>query len=372
MLKKAKDSLLFILIAAMILTISVVSLILPDKTFSENENKMLAQLPSPSFKTLLNGDFASDYEEYVADQFWMRDEWIAAKSIAEYALLKTENNGVAYGKDGYMFQKYTSLNETRLRANLEAIRLFSDRLDCDLNMLIVPSSYSVLTNKLPAGLPGVDQAYWLEQVSQNLQGSAGFVELLPVLQTHQDSYIYYRTDHHWTTYGAYLAYAAYAESVGLTPIDYDALEGTEVEGFLGTSYSKCKAFNAQPDTITYFPELECVSLVNNGEEHDTLYNLEQFEKRDKYAAFLFGNSSLVEIETEYSEEKRDSILIIRDSYADSLVPYLTAHYNKIVLLDPRYYNLPFSELADDGYTDALILMGFENLAGEQGIAKLGL
>ncbi len=372
MLQKAKDFLLFIIIAAIILCISLVALFLPDRTFSENENKVLAQFPALSFQTLIDGTFAMNYETYVADQFWMRDEWIAAKSIAEFGLLKTENNGVAYGADGYMFAKYTALDTARFTGNLAAISAFADALDCELSVLVVPSAYSVLVDKQPAGLPGVDEAARLAEIKSALGTAARYVDLRTPLRAHSDDYIYFRTDHHWTAYGAYIAYCAYAESVGLTPIAYDSLAPATVDGFLGTSYSKSKAFNVQPDTITYFPALDCVSLVTNGETHDSLYNLDQFALRDKYAAFLYGNSSLIEIETTYSAAKRDSILIVRDSYADSLVPYLTAHYNKIVLVDPRYYILPFSTLAQQDFTDAVVLMGFENLAGEQSVVRLGL
>ncbi len=372
MLKKAREAFLFVAVAAIILVISALGIFLPDRAFSENENKMLAQRPALTFKGLLDGSFAADYEEYVADQFWLRDGWIAAKSVSEFLLLKTENNGVVYGAQGYMFPKFAVMDEARFAANLRAAAAFADKMPCPVSVLIVPSSYSVLADKLPAGLPTVDQQAALGQAQAALDGAARYVGLLDPLRAHAADYIYYRTDHHWTTYGAYLAYVEYAKAAGLEPLDYDALAGTEVAGFLGTSYSKSKAFNARPDTITYFPALECVSLRSNGQTHDTLYNLEQFGKRDKYAAFLFGNSSLVEIETAPDPAKRDSILIVRDSYADSFVPYLTAHYNRIVLVDPRYYNLPFSALADQGFTDALILMGFEDFAGERSVAKLGL
>ena len=111
---------------------------------------------------------------------------------------------------------------------------------------------------------------------------------------------------------------------------------------------------------------------NGVNTYDSIYNVEQFSKRDKYSGFLYGNSSYLEIETARSADKKDAVLVIRDSYADSLVPYLTEHYNKIVLVDPRYYNASFSELSHQGFDDILLLFGFENLASETKISQLGL
>ena len=133
--------------------------------------------------------------------------------------------------------------------------------------------------------------------------------------------------------------------------------------------SKSKLFNAQPDTIEYFDFNG--TLKRDDTIYDGLYDLDKFQQRDKYSGFLYGNSGYTEIETDFSVTKNDSILIIRDSYADSFVPFLTEHYNKIVLVDPRYYNGSYKELANTPFSDVLILFGFEDFCSEISIAKLG-
>ncbi len=367
--KKLQGSLLFILLFAVICGFFFAQLIAPDREFSENENKYLATPPKFTWKSLVDGKFASRYEEYICDQFLFRDEWIEIKSVSEYALLKTENNGVAYGKDGYMFPKLYSFDEKKLNKNLEAIDAFAYDAPVPVSVMVVPSAFYPLADKVPAGLPTVDEGFFIDEINGYLSVSAKPLNIKDELCVHNDEYIYYRTDHHWTTYGAWLAYSVYAKSLGYTPVDYDALTPKTVDGFLGTSYSKCKAFNALPDVITYFPSLDG-TLVNGETPHDSLYNLEQFAKRDKYSGFLFGNSSYVEVRSEYSDAKDDSLLIIRDSYADSFTPFLTEHYNKIVLVDPRYYKGDYSELARQNFTDILILFGFEDLCSETTITNL--
>lgn len=353
-----RGGLLFFIVFAFICIFAVADLIVPAKTFSENENKALAQMPKLTFSSLVSGDFASDYEEYVCDQFLLRDSWITVKSVSEYLLMKTENNGVVYGADGYEFVKLLHTDTERLNANSAAIKALAQS-GADVSVMIVPSSYSVLSDKVPAGLVLADEAGSIEKIYGYLAGSAECADIRSVLVEHCDEYIYYRTDHHWTTFGAWLAYNEFCTLKGLEPFDYYAHTPNSVEGFYGTSYSKCKAFNAKADTLEYFDFN--ARLIRGNEEYDGLYNLEQFEKRDKYSGLLYGNAAMVEIESEYSADKRNSILIIRDSYADSLAPFLTENYNRIVLVDPRYYRDDIAELANDGFDDVLVLIGFEDV-----------
>lgn len=361
--------LLFVLLFGFIVVFSVVNLIIPTKEFSENENKYLTQLPAFRWNDLVSGEFAQDFEQYVNEQFLLRDEWITVKSVAEYALLKTENNGVAYGKDGYMFVKFPSFGKDTLQKNLEALDAFAYDCPAEVSVIVVPSSYSVLENKLPKGLPQVDEAYYIERINSYLNSSCAPVDASAALSEHADEYIYYRTDHHWTTYGAWLVYKEFAAQRGLEPFDYAAHTPVSVDGFLGTSYSKSKAFNSEPDTLEYFDELNG-TITREGETYDSIYNYEQFTKRDKYSGLLYGNTGIIQIDSEYSADKRESILIIRDSFADSLAPFLTEHYNRIVLVDPRYYNKSISELAAMNFSDVLVLFGFEDFATVKQIAAL--
>ncbi len=369
-MKKIENCALFLLVFGFILAFAVVNVFTPDKEFSENENKYLATFPSFSWKALVSGTFATRYENYIADQFPLRDEWITAKSVGEYLLLKTENNGVVYGKEGYMFAKFYSFDEKKLNSNLEAIDAFSFAAMSDVYVMIVPSSCYPLVDKLPAGLPFVDENFFIGEVNDYLSHAATPVNVKDTLAVNSDKYIYYRTDHHWTTYGAWLAYSQFASAADLTAFNYGAATPVSVDGFLGTNYSKSKYFKAEPDAIEYFDFSG--RLTVDGVTHESIYNYAQFEKRDKYAAFMYGNNGYAEIETEFDVNKLGSILVIKDSYADSLVPFLTNHYNKIVLVDPRYYNGSYKELSEQSFSDVLILFSFENLCAETSITKLGL
>ena len=352
-----RGGLLFFIVFGFICVFAIANFFIPAKSFSENENKALAQMPSLTFSGLVSGGFATAYEEYVCDQFPLRDSWITAKSVTEYLFMKTENNGVVYGKDGYEFVKLLHTDVDRLNINSAAAKALAQS-GADVTVMLVPSSYSILSDKLPYGLKLADEVGSIEHINSYLCDSASCIDLISTLSPHSDEYIYYRTDHHWTTYGAWLAYSEFCTQNGLAAFDYYSNTPHSVDGFYGTSYSKCKAFNAKADTLEYFDFN--ATLTRGSDEYNGLYNLEQFNKRDKYSGFLYGNAAMVEIESEYSADKRNSILIIRDSYADSLAPFLTENYNRIVLVDPRYYRDDIAELACDGFDDVLVLIGFED------------
>ena len=193
---------LFIVLYLLFLT----SLVLPDRSFSESENKYLSPLPAISFRSILNGSFMEKYDNYVSDQFPVRDAWIRIKSLTESVLMKTENNGVVYGKDGYLFQRFTYDSKV-LEENINAIDTLGSSSSVPVSVLIVPSSYTVLSDKLPDGVVLADQRSYLEHGESGPIGTllphCSVIDVLSVLERHNDEYIYYRTDHHWTALGAW-------------------------------------------------------------------------------------------------------------------------------------------------------------------------
>ncbi|MBP0969586.1 MAG: hypothetical protein J5744_05505 [Oscillospiraceae bacterium] len=363
----------FLILFLILYGLLIASVILPDREYSSTENKYLATLPSVSLKSVLNGSFAERYDTYVSDQLPGRDSWIALRSVSESFLLRTENNGVVYGEDGYLFQKYTSFVEEDLRDNIGAINCFSSKASAPVYVVIVPSSYTVLGDLLPEGAPFADQRSVMENGQTGKLGSlfsgCSYIDILSALDRHSDEYIYYRTDHHWTTDGAWLAYNVLCTHLGLDSFSRSSGKAYESEGFLGTSYSRCRRSGQIADIIKYYP-FDAV-LTEGGNTHDSIYDYTKLSTRDRYAMFLYGNGAERKIESAPGAGKKGSLLVIKDSFADCLIPFLTNNYETITCIDPRYWSGSFSSLAAEGYDDILILFGFEDLAGESSILKLG-
>ncbi|MBS4784562.1 MAG: hypothetical protein KH009_00445 [Clostridiales bacterium] len=349
-----------------------------NREYSEFENKYLAQKPPFTMKAFLSNEWTQDYETYINDQFVRRDDWITIKSMAETLLLKIENNGIAYGSDGYMFEKFQSITGDQFQRNLDYMMQFVQAHPQDhITLSLIPNAYMILPDKLPEGLVNVDQSAVITDVTQqvnDLGTTAAAVDFTDALSRHSDEYIYYRTDHHWTTLGAYYAYAEYVRSLGMEPAELSQLEGQEVSGFYGTYFSKAKKFNAIPDTITYYT-IPDAGVTVDGEEKDGFYDLEKFQVRDKYAAFLWGNNGYTVLKsgvrTPAEGEGPSRILVIKDSYANSFVPFLLYNFDEVHVVDLRYSAESVSALLEDGAFDQVLLMyNFMNLVTDTNIYKL--
>ncbi len=376
-----------LLFALFILLFSVVDMFISRREFSETENRYLQLRPDFSVKTLMNGKFTSTYETYINDQFVLRDGWINLKSKAEYFIGKQENNSIVYGKDHYMFEKYDRTDDERIAKNIALVNeFFSTYSDIPATFAIIPNSYMILSDKLPYGLDLIDQYEYIDNLYAQVKSpNVSTLSLKESLIAHKDNYIYYMTDHHWTTYGAYLSYSDFVRSKGMTPVAYDSLKGTEVPGFYGTYFSKTKLFNASPDVITYMDipttsvTIDGKTTVQGADKTEVpvtgLYNLDQFNKRDKYAGFLYGNNGVTVIKSDNNQNrvagKTSRILVIKDSYGNSFVPYLTYNYDEVVVIDLRAIPFKISEfMAQNEFDDILLLYNFMNFASDTNFARL--
>lgn len=342
----------------------------------EYENRNLAQFPPFSWKALVTNEWTRDYEEYVQDQFLLRHQWIVLKSVAESALLRTENNNVIYGADGYQFYKFTTLapaangTGTQLQQNTEALNRFAARHPGQVTVMVVPSAANILADKLPAGAPLLEENPYLDQLLEALATTAATVDVREAFRAHADEYLYYRTDHHWTTDGAFLAYQTAADTLGLGGFDPAAFDRREVPGFTGTNYNKSLKFDTVPDTLAYYDmdvTLTVKEFLTDGTEYSAqpgpLYDASQLQGRDKYAMFLRGNNGYSTIDGAAANGRR--ILVIKDSYANCFVPFLTADYEQIDVVDLRYWKYNVENLIDRfAYDDILVLYNFQTFSSE--------
>ena len=359
---------------------TAVDLVKPDREYSEFENKYLTQRPEFTLASFLNNEWTSKYETYLNDQFVLRDDWITLKSICESMLLKIENNGIAYGADGYLFEKFTTLagdSLAQFERNVGYEKTFIDTYGetVPITFTIIPNAYMILPEKLPEGLTQVDQAAYTAPIYEAVEDKAQVMDFTGALTAHKDDYIFYRTDHHWTTLGAYYAYAAYAESLGMEPVALDSLSGIEVPDFYGTYFSKAKKFDAVADTITYYPIADA-GVIIDGQEADGYYDLSKFEVRDKYAAFLRGNNGYTVIKSGVREapegQEPSKILVIKDSYANSFVPFLLYNFDEVHVVDLRYSAVSMKELlSTENFDQVLLMYNFMNLVTDTNLYKLG-
>lgn len=374
--------LLFMII--IIMACSILFWIIKDIEFSELENRNLKQMPKFTLERLLDASFTSEYETYVNEQFPWRNQWITCKANAEKLIGKQENNGIIVGKDNYLFSKKIAIEEKQPNKNIKLIQLFSENLNnqnqeqdkkTKLTVSIVPNSYGILTEQLPIGTPNINQKEYLEQYKTklNLQGEfASYLDVSDTLEAHKKEDIYYHTDHHWTTLGAYYAYEAFCKEKGMAPVSFESIEKKERNEFYGTYYSKYRASNIKGDIITLC-DIPIRKMLVDKEEKDSLYDTQKLNTRDKYAAFLYGNHAFTVIKSDsVAEERKDKkILVIKDSYANSMIPYLTYHYGVIFVVDLRFYKEDILNLIkEETIEDVWILYNFDTFVEDNHFYRL--
>lgn len=356
----------------------------PDRTVSELENTTLTQRPKVTAQILSSAGlnrFFNDYTQYTKDQIPGRDAWISLQSFVETALLqKTQSGGILLGDKGQMFDRtygLVSSEERTLPRNIAAVASLAARCPGKVYVMVAPAASSIYPERVPAHAPLLQEESYLGQIQAAVEEAGGvYLPLQDALSAHKDEYIYYRTDHHWTTQGAYYAYSELCGALGLEPFDRAVHTAVDVPDFYGTFYSRARTWNAQPDTLTYYDldnPLTIYTVTGPGmptEGQTTgLYDLDKLDVYDKYAAFLHGNNGLSRVEG----DGEGRILVIKDSYANSFVPFLTANYAQIDVVDLRNYNYGLDGLiAENGYDQILVLYSFDSFKSDPYLYRAGI
>lgn len=346
------------LVCMILLSFMAADLFKGDRVFSDTENRLLAQKPELSRESVLDGSFMEKYDSYVTDQFVGRDKWIGIKTRADIAMQRREVNGVYLGKDNYLIEQHLQADypDELVERKLALLKNLAERWDA--KVMLVPTADNILTDKLPAYAEYYDQRTLLDAVKEQVREER-YIDVYGTLWEHRGEEIYYRTDHHWTSYGAYLGYQEWLASTGATRMIYKAETKTVSENFLGTLHSKIN-LPVIPDTIEYFlvTEMHPVQLTYDFQtKSDSFYEESYLETKNQYGFFMDDNHAFIEIDTGCHNGK--TLFIIKDSYANCMIPLLSLHYEKIYVVDLRYMNgklFPFMENyePEDGM-DVLVL-----------------
>lgn len=372
--KNNYSKLLGLILSFIVLVFMFTFIFSPKQIFSENENRYLTKFPSFSWDNLVSGKFIDDLDSYLIDHFPLRDTFVSIKTKTELLLGKRKINGVFIGDDGYLITDYEKPSRTEnLIQVLNSFKIRNNHVN--MNLMLIPTSVSVNKKRLPAYASPYDELKTINYIYDNVNFSS--INVYDTLLENNDTYpMYYKLDHHYTSYGAYYVYLEYCEQNNLECLsinDYNIEAVTN--DFKGTLYSKVN-FYSTPDTIHIFTpkdgqdlKVEYISL-DDVITKDSLYEYQYLEKKDKYSIFLNGNNPLVKI-TNNKNRNDKKLLVIKDSFANALVPFLTYNYSEVHVIDPRYYKLSISEYIDkSNITDVLFLYNINTLDKDTGIYSI--
>lgn len=371
-----KDRLIIILFLGFIFISMAVTMVMPQRDFSARENRYLNKRPEITVEKVINGEFEEEYKDYINDQFPLRDEFLQLSSEVRYLIGIRDINGVYIGKDGYLLEKHdkSEFESDTAGQNIMYLSEFAKMLDeraMNYHVIMIPTSSEILTGKLPAFIKPYRQKEFIDDVSRSV-GEEHTINALSILSGHADEYIYYKTDHHYTTLGAYYVYEEWAEKAGIKINDRKDFEVEKItEEFFGTLDAKTHLAQSG-DTIflyTLKDQTEYEICFDESYSASDMYNMEALKNRDKYSVFLDGNHEILEIQTQCDTDRK--ILVIKDSFAHSFIPFMINGFSRIDVIDLRYYNKSVKELIDrNGYTDVLVLYSVVNFATDSNIFKI--
>lgn len=336
-----------------------INLLKKDKPFSETENRMLEGKPELSVGNVISGKYMEQYTSYQSDQFVGRDFWISMKTGVDYMLGKREENGVYNGKDHYLMEQIKAPVSGAYEENIKAMKQFKEKYpNIPMKMMLVPNAANVLNEKLPALAVVKDQTKLFQKVKKDLKDSYEWLDLTKTMKKHKNEEIYYHTDHHWTTLGAYYAYQEFMKAKDEKElVEFQKYPVTNQ--FNGTLSSTSGYERNYKERINvYLPKEDSVEYVVEYREEQkkttTVYNKEKLKEKDKYGMFFDGNHAVVDIKTTAASDEK--LLILKDSYANCFVPFLIPYYREIMMIDPRYYYGDLYELLDsENYSEVLFL-----------------
>lgn len=373
--RKIKTAVIFIVI---IFFLPLVLIFSEKKKFSSEENRDLEKFPKISVENIKDKSFMDGVESYLSDHFPMRLSFVRTKMSMEQMTGKNCINGI-YITEDRLIEKLPEPDYEAIEDSVETINSFSEKYDADVFVSVVPTSAGIYRDEIGQFSPQINQRGFINDVYKRLGSDVTSIDVYSSLSAVSDEYIYYRNDHHWTSRGAYTAYKSAITKLGFSAVPEKNYDIEHVaDGFKGTFYSKCLYDGIKADVIDIYDckngfKAEEVTLNDGGEESvtDDIYFREFLDENDKYCVFLGRNRAFTDIKTNVQNEK--SILVIKDSYANSFVPFLVQHYSRISVIDPRYVKGSIENFTDpDDYDQILFLYNASTFSTDKNLKRINM
>ena len=371
---KIIDRFLMVFFIFTIFLIMIINILAKDKSFSEIENRTLTTMPKFTISSFMNGDFSEDFSSYINDNFAGRNGFLSIKTSFEKLLGKTKINSVYLGKKNYLIQSFTEASEEETSAKINAINsFFNEHSNLNTNIMLVPTATKVLEEYLPPFSVNDDELAFIDKVFSELNESIIKINPYNALYENKDNYVYYKTDHHWTSNGADIAYTEFCKALGLTAKSKDEFDIVNVtDKFYGSLSSKIGVLGNTSDSIElYVPKYSpmVVNYISEQFKSSTLFKSEALNTKDKYEVFTGGNHPLINIKSTGDPSKK--LLLIKDSYANCFLPFLTSHYGEIFVVDLRYYYDNINTLIENNsITDLLFLFNANTFNSDDSILNI--
>ena len=361
---------------------------LPERTFSETENRSLTTLPRFTLRRLWSGEYSDGIHRYFADQFPFRDVLVELKATCELVAGRGENDGILLGDNNTLARRRFSMlraegecgaandhyDETLLALSAEGVLRAERALNVPLSVAFTGRSIDV--NADAFSYPDIYSRELLSSLRVHLQACESYVDVVTPLRSRaaEGEGVYYRTDHHWTSLGAYYAYAELMRAWGMEAdlLPREAFSVETVEGFYGTAHAAAGWRFVPPDTLElwHVDNEDAFTVTVDGRRTEGFFSRAYLATRDKYAVYLDGVHECTIIEKE--GEERERLVIFKDSFANSIAPFLAQHFD-LVLLNLSSTRNDYTDLSryasEYGADRVLVLYTLENVMTTDTVAR---
>ena len=366
------QKLLIAVFCGFLAVMSVLFFFLPKADFSETEKRYLEEAPVFSWKDLSSGKLGEDIESYMADHIPLRNFFVGLNAYTELFTGRQISKGVYLAQGDRIVQDPVDREAAQATKNMLAVNQYASQLNIPVDFMLIPTAGWAAEDSII----GIHDPYLDEACIDDMYSLAGenvrTVDFLSVVASHADpASLYYRTDHHWTAEGAFLAYKTYMEELGRSYLPQERFTVETVEGFQGSTYSESALWLIPGEPLELWHGSDDLTVTNgeNPEVHAGVFYRERLEEADKYTVYLDGNHSVVTIHNPNAQGK---ILVIRDSYSNCLGTYLAESYGTVVLVDLRYYKESMLQLGQEGdFDQILVCYSLDNFYTDTNLVWLG-
>lgn len=358
---KKHERITILLFCGFLAGMMILYFILPKQDFSANEKRYLAQAPQLNWEEVSTGDWGNDAETYMADHIPGRDFFVGLNAYFELLTGRQVSKDIWYS-GSRLIEAPVEQNEAVITKNMNAVNKFSETIGQTADLMIVPSAGWAM------GLTEYQDEIIIDQIYSTAATAVRTIDLASIF--HHNPEYYFKTDHHWNSAGAHAAYQAYMESLGRDYLPVGDFEKEICGTFQGSTYSRSALWLTPAEELEIWKSGSNLTVTNGESDtpHDGVFYFDRLKEADKYTVFLDGNHSIVRIHNPSAEGK---LLVIRDSYSNSLGCFLAESYAETVLMDLRYYKQPISELVNsESFDDILICYSIGNFMTDANIIWL--
>ena len=358
-----QQKLLITLFCGFLAVMSILYLCLPKETFSQQEKRYLAQSPEITWERISSGDFSADVDTFLADHIPGRSFFVGLNACWDLITGRQNSKDILLTKDLRLVEAPAEWDSAVVEKNASLFNNFAQKQSVPVDLMLVPSAGWASESQIPGVHPPYEDEAIIRSVYDQIGESINCVDILSVFSaTGAPETFYYRTDHHWTSAGAYTAYRTYMEQLGRDCREPDAYQIETVSDFRGSAHSRSALWMIPGEPLELWTGGNKIQVTHESlsEPHEGIFFRERLAEADKYTVYLDGNHSLVRL---YNPDAagQGKLLVIRDSFSNCLGGFLADSYETVVLADLRYYRQSLSELvAEEGFDRILICYSLGN------------